>query len=178
MEPERSIFFDGWEGLLDVLVCAPVLYALVVLCVRLSGKRTTAQMNNFDWIVTVAMGSIVASGIVINTVSIAEASLAIVTLLLLQYAVTRLAKRNARFDRTMKANPSVLIARGMVQEDALREARITREEVNAALRSRGITRLDEVGWMILENDGTFSVIGRDAAARSDGSIVSDEVSAS
>ena len=177
MERERNVFFDGWEGLLDVLVCAPILYALVVLSVRLSGKRTTGQMNNFDWIVTVAMGSIVASGIVINSVSIAEAGLAVVTLLLLQYAVTRLAKRSERFDQIMKANPSVLIARGAVQEEALRENRITREELNAALRHEGYVRLDEVGWMILENDGTFSVIPRDAAARSDGSIVPDDLGA-
>ena len=177
MERDRDVLFDGWEGLIDVLVCAPILYALVVLSVRLSGKRTTGQMNNFDWIVTVAMGSIVASGIVINSVSIAEAGLAVVTLLLLQYAVTRLAKSSDRFDRAMKADPAVLVARGQVQDGALRANRVTREEINAAIRSRGMTRLDEVGWMILENDGSFSVIGRDAAARSDGSIVPDEMGA-
>ena len=177
MERQRDVFFDGWEGLADVLVCAPVLYVVVVLGVRLSGKRTTGQMNNFDWIVTVAMGSIVASGIVINTVSLAEAGLAVATLLALQYAVTLLAKRNERFDRLMKADPSVLVARGVIQEDALRRSRVTREELNAALRGEGIARIDEVGWMILENDGTFSVIARDAAGRSDGTVVPDELGA-
>ena len=177
MEDKDAILFDGWQGLFEVLVSAPILYGLVVLFVRLSGKRTTGQMNNFDWIVTVAMGSIIASGIVINTVSIAEATLAVTLLLGLQYAVTWIAKRSASFDQAMKANPSVLVARGHLQEDALRANRITREEVNAALRGHGMTRVDEVGWMILENDGTFSVISRAAAARSDGSVVPDELGA-
>lgn len=175
MEDKDAIFFDGWQGLIEVLVSAPILYALVVGFVRLSGKRTTGQMNNFDWIVTVAMGSIVASGIVINTVSILEATLAVGLLLGMQYALTALAVRYAWVDTAVKLEPELLVRDGVKLERALRRNRITDDEIEAAIRAKGITRLSEVGWMILENDGSFSIVPTDATKSSDGSVAPDEV---
>jgi uncharacterized membrane protein YcaP (DUF421 family) len=157
----QGIFFDGWEGLNEVLIAAPVLYVLVVIGVRLSGKRTSAKMNNFDWIVTVAMGAIVGSGIVQKQVSIAEAALAAGLLLLMQWLFTKAASKSYLFGRVLKSEPRLIAARGRLIRSACAKERITEDEITAALRQQGYASLDEVAWVILENSGSFSVVPRD-----------------
>ena len=156
-----NFFFDSWPALAKALLAAPILYALVVAGVRLTGKRTTGQMNNFDWIVTVAMGSITASGIVIDDVSLSEAGGAIAVLLALQWAITRLTLRSGKLDDFVKAEPALLVHEGRLLKDAMRRERITKDEVVAKLRGKGIAKLSDVSALILENDGTFSVLRRD-----------------
>jgi uncharacterized membrane protein YcaP (DUF421 family) len=175
MNDQQGIFFDGWQGILEAVICAPILYAVVVLGVRLSGKRTTGQMNNFDWIVTVAIGSITASGIVIERVSILEAATATALLFGLQYLLTSISVRNDRFDRALKAQPRVLLSRGRVLEENCRLERITKEELVSAVRSKGFARLDQVAWVILENDGTFSIIPAEKAASADDEVVPEDL---
>ena len=161
----ENVLFDGWKALGATLIAAPLLYALVVVGVRLSGKRTTGQMNNFDWIVTVAIGSITASGIVIDKVSVAEAGLAITLLLGMQWSLTKLTQRSRRADQAVKAAPRLLVLDGVILDEALSDERVTRDEVMAKLRGQGIARLSEVGAVILENDGTFSVLHRQETDR-------------
>ena len=169
-----QVFFDGWQGLLSAAIAAPVLYALVVVAVRVSGKRTTGQMNNFDWIVTVAMGSIVASGIVIDKVSVTDAALAIVVLLSMQWALTKASQRSGRIDGVVKSAPRLLMLDGAFLRDAMRAERVTEDELTAKLRGQGIARLSEVSAVILENDGTFSVMERKETDRGADDVVVPE----
>ena len=71
-----EIFFDGWGGLLRILIAGPVIYLAIIVFIRFSGKRSTSQMNNFDWLVTVALGSLIASGIIVENVTVAESAFA------------------------------------------------------------------------------------------------------
>ncbi|WP_183814690.1 DUF421 domain-containing protein [Parvularcula dongshanensis] len=163
MNEKEAIWFGGWDGLFEVILVSPIIYLLVIVFVRVSGKRTTGQMNNFDWIVTVAMGSVVASGIVINTVEVVEAAAAVAMLTGLQFALTSLTRRFRAIDRLAKTEPCLLVRRGKVDERALAKERLTKDELAAALRQHGLARLDEIEWLLLENTGRFSVITKDAA---------------
>ncbi|MHA6288585.1 DUF421 domain-containing protein [Maricaulis sp. CAU 1757] len=163
----QDVFFDGWGNLGAILISAPIVYLAVVAMIRISGKRSTAQMNNFDWLVTVAMGSLVGSSIVLETVTIAEVLLAIAALLALQYIATRLAFRSDTIAHVIKPAPRLVYDRGFLP-DAMRDERVTRSEVRAAIRESGMSRLDDVRWVILETDGQFSVIGTsDADGKAD-----------
>jgi uncharacterized membrane protein YcaP (DUF421 family) len=173
MEPKERIIFDGWSGLLEVIVSAPLLYVLVVAAVNISGKRTTGQMNNFDWIVTVAIGSIVASGIVIRTVSVVEAATAATILFGMQWIATRLAVSSDRVGKALKTEPRVLLSRGAFLPDNMKAERITEDEVIAAVRKAGYTDLNEIAWVILENDGQFSIIRREEGDRASRKVVPD-----
>ena len=159
-----TLWFDGWSGLISILAAAPVLYLAVIAMIRLSGKRSTAQMNNFDWIVTVAMGSLVGTGLVNTSVSIAECLTAIGGLLLLQYIATLFARRSHLVRDAIKSTPRLVYDDGFLDE-ALTAERVTEEEVRAAIRERGHASITDVRWVVLETDGTFSVI----AAPSDAS---------
>lgn len=150
--------FDGWENIGRILIVTPLIYAAVVIMTRLSGKRSTSQMNNFDWIVTVAIGSLVGSAILSRSIPFAEAFLAIALLFLLQFALTWTSFRSARLEGLIKANPRMLVCQGRFLTSAMREERVTRDEVLGAVREAGHRRLDAVRYVILETDARFSVI--------------------
>jgi len=153
--------FDGWEGIIEVLLAAPIIYVAVILAIRLTGKRSTSQMNNFDWIVTVAIGSLTASGIVIESVSVLEAITAIAFLLGAQYLVTKGIFVSDTLTKVTKASPTLLVHNGEMIREALKQERVTPDEIMAAVRENGLLRMEDVQWVILETDATLSVIPRD-----------------
>ncbi len=117
-------------------------------------------MNAFDLIVTVALGSTLATVLLSSSVSLSEGLLAFALLCGLQYAVAWLSVRSPRFQDLVKAEPSLLFYDGRFLEAALRRERVTREEVLAAVRAAGHGELAAVAAVVLETDGSFSVVGR------------------
>ncbi len=152
------MFFDGWDDLWRVFVLAVAAYAAIVAMLRMTGKRTLSKMNAFDFIVTVALGSIMASTLVSGDVTLAEGLTAIASLCLLQYAVTWLSLRSERFQDLVKARPTVLLSRGEMQRAAMRRERVTEEEILAALRAHGMAGPDEAAAVILETDGSLTAL--------------------
>lgn len=148
------------ESSVRIAISALIIYIAVVIFIRLSGKRSTSQMNNFDWIVTVAMGSIVASGILMRDVAVADALLAIGFILLFQYAITRGILHSDVLASLVKSEPRLLCRDGEFLVEAMRAERVTRAEILAAVRSSGIHDLDRVAAVVLETDATFSVLQR------------------
>lgn len=157
------MFFDSWAGLGRVLVVGVLAYAALVLLLRVSGKRTLTKMNAFDLVVTVALGSTLATVLLSESVALAEGVLALALLIVLQYAITWLSVRSPRFQELIKAQPTMLVYRGDFLPAALVEQRVTREEVMAILRAQGSTDLDTVLAVVLETDGSFSVLSGGAA---------------
>lgn len=155
-----DIFFDGWSDIIQILITAPLIYLLVVICTRVSGKRSTSQMNNFDWIVTVAIGSLVGSAVISKSITIAEAVAAIGALFALQYLFTLAARHSRRVEGWIKADPKLVFENGNFLERAMDEERLTRNEVLAAIREAGHRSLEEVHFVILESDARFSVVAR------------------
>jgi uncharacterized membrane protein YcaP (DUF421 family) len=153
------MFFDSWYDLLRILVVGACAYLGLILLLRVTGKRTLSKMNAFDLIVTVALGSTLATVLLSGDVSLSEGLLAFALLCGLQYAVAWLSVRSERFQGLIKAEPSLLFLRGRFLANALRRERVTEEEILAAVRSQGIAQLSQVAAVILETDGSFSVIG-------------------
>ena len=158
MEP--PLFYDGAEALIRVLVGATVLYLAVILFIRVTGKRSTSQMNNFDWVVTVALGSLIASGIVLDDVTVAETLLAVAWLLGLQWLLTKLIFHSGSVSRLVKAEPTLLVHRGKFLCHSLASERVTEEEVLAAIREKGLLSVGDVDCVVLETDATMSVIAK------------------
>ncbi|CBS90069.1 DUF421 domain-containing protein [Azospirillum lipoferum] len=152
------MFFDSWTGLGRVLVVGVLAYAALVLLLRVSGKRTLTKMNAFDLVVTVALGSTLATVLLSKSVALAEGVLALVLLILLQYAITWASVRSPRFQAFIKAQPTLLVYRGEFLPGALKQQRVTREEVMAVLRAQGRRQLNGVLAVVLETDGSFSVV--------------------
>ncbi|WP_265562435.1 DUF421 domain-containing protein [Sphingomicrobium arenosum] len=149
---------DG--SLIGVLVGAIILYFYTVVLVRLLGKRATAKMNNFDWLIAVATGSLLASGILVPDISIGAAVLGMATLGVCQYAVTKFFAKTDVADDAFKAEPRLLLHKGVWLDEAMVASRITRQEVLSRLRSEGLTSVNDVNWVVIEPDGQLSVIER------------------
>lgn len=154
----NDLFLYSFDNIVRMLITAPILYAVVIASIRISGKRSTSQMNNFDWVVTVAMGSLIASGIVLKEVTLIESVLAMIILLTLQYLVTRAVRASEWVEKLVKATPRLLFCDGKFLDDAMRDERVTKSEVMAAIRGSGTGRLEDVHAVILETDASMSVI--------------------
>src|ERR671917_2028562 len=132
------MLFDTWLELGRVVLVGILAYLALVLFLRLSGKRTLSKMNAFDLIVTVALGSTLATVLLSKDVALAEGVLAFALLILLQFAITWLSVRSERVQELVKARPRLLLHHGRLLPGALREERVTEEEVRAAARTQGI----------------------------------------
>ena len=157
------LFFEGWSGLGRVLVVGVLAYAGLVLMLRISGNRTLSKLNAFDLIVTVALGSTLASILTSSSVVLAEGLLALALLIGLQFVVTWLSVRSSTVAEFVKAEPTLLLYRGEFLHHRMRQARITEGEVRATVREQGIGSLDEVEAVVLETDGSLSVVKRAGA---------------
>lgn len=157
MNPEIMLF-DNWAGLVRVLVVGTAGYLALILILRISGKRTLTKLNAFDFVVTVALGSTLASVILSKSVALAEGVLALALLVLLQFLIAWLSVRSQRFEGLIKAEPVLLVRKGAFLDAALRRERITREEVLAAVRAQGSADIARVSAVVLETDGSISVI--------------------
>ncbi|MBZ4689304.1 MAG: rane protein-like protein [Cereibacter sp.] len=157
MEP---MLFDSWQGLARVVIVGLAAYGALILMLRASGKRTLSKMNAFDLVVTVALGSTLATVLLNRSVPLAEGVLALALLVYLQYAITWASVRSERFQSLIKSEPSLLVHDGAYLDQALKRQRVTREEVQAALRESGKADLAGIASVVLETDGTLSVIAR------------------
>lgn len=154
------MIFDSWSGIIRIAVAAVVSYTVLLTVLRLSGKRTLSKMNAFDLVVTVALGSTLATVVLSSDVALAEGGLALALLAALQFAVAWLATRSTRVRRLIKSEPTVVLRDGRLLEQPMRRQRVTPEEVRQAVRSSGSGALEDVAAVILETDGGFSVIPR------------------
>jgi uncharacterized membrane protein YcaP (DUF421 family) len=152
--------FDGWAGLLRILIIAPAAYAALVLALRLSGKRTLSKLNAFDVIVTIAIGSTLASIITSKSLALVEGLVALLALVMMQFLVTALAVRVKPIDRLIKAEPTLLVRDGQLLPRAMRRQRITEGEILAAARASGVQQLSQLEAAFLETDGSLTALPR------------------
>lgn len=153
-----SLLFDSWTGLLRVLVIGLAAYVFLLFILRVSGKRTLSKMNAFDFIVTIALGSTVSSVILDKSVPLAEGVAALALLVVLQFIITWSSVRSATVSNLVKSEPTLLARDGRLLHDAMRRQRVTKEEIEAAVRQHGNRDVGEVAMVILETDGSMSVI--------------------
>lgn len=152
------MLFDNWIGLVRVAVIGVTAYAALVMLLRVSGKRTLGKMNAFDLVVTVALGSAFATVVLDKSIPLAEGVVAFAVLIAMQYVITWLSVRVPWVRALVKSEPTLLVSDGDYLDNAMNAQRVTREEVEAALREQGVSGVETVACVVLETDGTLSVI--------------------
>ena len=170
---EAINFWSGWPRMLEIAGNAFLFYVLIIIMVRLVGKRTTSELNNFDWIINVAVGSLAASGILLRNVATLDAVTAIIVLAACQYLTTLMVQRSKAAAEVIKAEPTLLTHKGDYLRDAMERTRISEEEIRTALRQSGITANADANWVVLETNGELSVIPRQDVRWGDAEALSD-----
>ena len=154
-------FFLNWSELGRTVLIGISAYLILVFLLRVSGKRTLTKLNAFDLVVTVALGSTLASTIMSKSAALAEGVTAFAVLVLLQLVITWLSVRSKAVSNLVKAEPRLLFFDGGFIERALLDERVTRAEVRSAVRAGGAASMSAVHAVVLETDGSISVIKTD-----------------
>jgi len=153
----QPFYFSGWYNIERTVTLSVIGFAALIVMLRVSGKRTLSKLNAFDFVFVVACGSVFAASIIEKDVTLLEGVFSLAALIGMQMALAEIAARSERFDRIINGHPTLLFSHGEFIPRALRKERITEGEVRAAIRESGVTRVEDVDAVILENDGSLSV---------------------
>jgi uncharacterized membrane protein YcaP (DUF421 family) len=154
----ENMFFDGWEGIFRTIIVGVLAYIALIFLLRISGKRTLSKMNAFDLVVTVALGSTLATILLSQDVPLAEGVVALGILIFLQFIITWTSVRSDFVRRMVKSQPTLIYHRGEFLEDQLHKHRLPHQEVYSAVRSAGYISMENVMAIVLETDGTLTVL--------------------
>ena len=152
------VFFDNIDKLGRIVLTTVMVYVLIVLVTKVSGKRSTSQLNNFDWIVTVMIGSLGASTILLKDIPFVEGVSSILVLYLLQFLVTKYASISPQFSSFILSEPRIVFYQGQFLPDAMRAERLTRQEIECAMRSEGMNSFDDIEAIVFESDAKLTII--------------------
>jgi uncharacterized membrane protein YcaP (DUF421 family) len=152
------MFFDGWAELLRTGVIGVCAYAALVVLLRVSGKRTLSKMNAFDFVITVALGSTLATVLLSEDTALAKGVVALALLIFLQFIITWLSVRSKTVSRLVKAEPRFLFRNGEFMWGAMKAERINEGEIRQAMRSQGVIGQGQVEAVVLESDGSLSIL--------------------
>lgn len=133
-------------------------YIALITMLRLSGQRTLSKMSAFDLIVTIALGSTIATATLSKDTVLLEGITALGLFIILQMAVSWLSVRSPAFRRLTHAEPILLLHQGEFLWEAMRKMRITEQEVRQALREEGIIAPEKASGVVLETNGKLTVI--------------------
>ena len=150
--------FKGWESIGRALFVGIFAYVGLLLFLRISGKRTLSKMNAFDLVVTVSLGSTLSTILISRQTGLADGLTALALLIALQYSVAWLSIRWPWFRHLIKSEPTLLYHNGNYLHNTLRKERVAEGEVLAAMRASGIAQIEDVMAVVLETDGSFTVI--------------------
>lgn len=154
----KNILFESWESIVRTGVITVLAYVSLIFLLRVSGKRTLSKMNAFDFIVTVALGSTLATVTLSKDVAFADGVLAFFLLIFLQYIITWLSVRNQVISNLVKSSPSLLVYKGVLLRPMMKKERIDEDEIYAVVRKNGLSSLEEAEAIVLETDGSLNLI--------------------
>ena len=169
------MWFDSWSDLGRILALGTAAYFTVIVVLRISGKRPLAQLNVFDFVVTVALGSILATALLSSTVSWADGATAFALIAALQFVIAWVSSRWRGGRRILTSEPVLLLSHGVMRPDALRRARLAESEVLQAIRSSGSGDPSDIAAVVIETNGKISVISTEKLG--DGSALAGVVGA-
>lgn len=159
------MLFDNWSEIFRTLFVGVLAYTALIALLRISGKRTLSKMNAYDLVVTVAIGSTLATILLNEDVALAEGITAYLVLIGLQYVIAWLSVRSQAVRDLVKGTPQLLFYRGSFLDREMKQERVNRSEVHAAIRAQGIADLDSVEAVVLETDGSFTVLERPSSVQ-------------
>ena len=168
------LFFDNIDKLGRIVLTAVTVYVLIVIITKVSGKRSTSQLNNFDWIVTVMIGSLGASTILLKDIPLIEGISSILVLYVMQFLVTKYASISPQFSSFILSEPRIVFYQGQFLPDAMRAERLTRQELECAMRSEGVNNFDDVEAIVFESDAQLTIIPKTTSSDNNDNHQSEE----
>lgn len=146
------------DSFIRIVTVGFLAYIGLIIFLRISGKRTLTKLNAFDLVVAVALGSTLATILLDSSISLLEGLTAFALLILLQYVITFLSVHSNWFNNVIKSEPRLLFLNGQFLRSAMKKERIKEIEILQAIRNSGSGSTEKVAAVVLETDGSLSVI--------------------
>ena len=153
--------YPGGAVLVQIVLRTLVIYLVVLLGVRLSGKREVGQMTPFDLTLLLLISNSVQNAMTGPDTSLLGGVVAAATLLVVNYLVAEVSGLNRRFRRVIQGSPTLLVHNGQPIESHLAREHVSHDELLRALREHGIGSLTDVSLAVLEVDGSISCLKYD-----------------
>jgi len=150
--------------LLEKILRPVIVYAFLVVSLRLSGKRELVQLNPFDLVVLLTLSNTVQNAIIGEDNSVSGGIIGATSLLLVNYLVVRFLYGHHKIEQIVEGESDVLVEDGKVKSARLKKELITTAQLEAAARKQGFDSLREVDKCILEPGGTLSFVGKKPAS--------------
>src|ERR1700716_3338478 len=151
----------SWHTVLEIVLRTIAVYALVLVGIRLSGKREVGQMTPFDLTLLLLLSNAVQNAMTGPDTSVIGGIVAACTLLILNYLVADVSGVNRRFRRFIQGEPSLLVHDGKIIEAHMAKEHVSMDELQRALREHGISSYHDVALAVLEVDGSISCLKYD-----------------
>ena len=146
---------------MDTIIRAVAVYAFLFIVFRIAGKRSLAEITTFDFVLLLIIAETTQKAMIGDDFSIATAVLLIATLFFVEIGLTLLKRRFTKLDRFMEGEPVLLVENGKPLQEQMDLERVDTDDIlEAARRWRGLERIDQIKFAVLERDGNISVIPR------------------
>ena len=153
--------FTNWHALVEIALRTSVIYILVLIGIRLTGKREVGQMTPFDLTLLLLLANAVQNAMTGPDTSLLGGATAAVILLLLNFLLADVSGLNRRFRRMIQGSPTLLVHNGQPIANHLAKEHVSRDELERALREHGCNSFSDVALAVLEVDGAISVLKYD-----------------
>ncbi len=157
---KKEWFVSPPDALWPILISVAVIYFFLIVYTRLAGKRSFSKMSSFDFAITVAIGSVLASTVLSKSVSLLQGAVGLGALYLIQMITARL-RRYDVVEKIIDNSPLLLMEKKEVFHDNLKKAKVTLSDVKGKLREANVTHRDQVKAVIFESTGDISVLHED-----------------
>lgn len=144
--------------MLELFLKTLIMYAVLILLMRLIGKRQLGELELSELVVTILMSNIATAPLTQKDCTLTEGLLPLVTLMLLEYLLSVITMKNVKLRTLLSGKPALLVVRGRIDQAQMRKNRFTPDELTEALRNQGYLDLRTIEYAILETDGVLNVI--------------------
>jgi uncharacterized membrane protein YcaP (DUF421 family) len=162
MELWRHMFVLGLP-IVEKIARPILVYAFLIVGLRLAGKRELAQLNPFDLVVLLTLSNTVQNAIIGDDNSVTGGLIGATTLLVVNYVLVRFVSNHESLEHFIEGDPDMLIERGVIKYDCLKKEAITIGELLGAAHKQGFASLDEIECAVLEPSGSICFFGKKPA---------------
>lgn len=144
---------------MESVIRGAAIYAVLLIIVRLSGRRTLSQMTPFDLVLILIVAETTQQALLGDDFSLVNAAVLIITLFVMDIGLSYVKRRSGRVERILDGAPILLVSHGEPDGKVLAGARLSAEDIlEAAREKQGLERMDQIRFAVLETTGEISII--------------------
>jgi uncharacterized membrane protein YcaP (DUF421 family) len=147
----------------DSVFRALVIYAVLMVLFRITGKRSLGQITTFDFVLLLIISEAIQNGMVGPGYSITNALVLVVTLVTVDVVLSLVKRRSPRLEQFLDGTPMVIVEQGHPLRDRMDKERVDESDVLSAARREGLERMAQIKYAVLERNGQISIIPREDA---------------